>query len=434
MTSRRRSKASSLGTVLPLLPGESITSWFVRLARVNAFSLHELASTLLGYSTHSVTGLDLDALPSTALPVALARGSGVPIEDVYLAGLASWQTLLSGEPSPGRRWILAPSRTPGKARKGRWTQACFACLADDGVPYFRLYWRFAFITECPVHRLPLHDVCPHCGNPLDFPQMDRGFPRPQRYWALSRCPHCCVDWRLFGQRTSRGDPRVGHLQRDLLKGLASRWVYHRTGAIWVGVTLDGLFRLLRCFRAGEGRKVAERLAGSSIRSPSGEPFERWSIEHRRALLRAVAVAWFDWPRTFVDAARREGLTATVLREKSPPPWWLERVVIDHLDRSWYAPSSDEAASAGEVLSRHGVSVTPWVLREWLGCYVPKPKLGGRQEIGAPQQLALWPRQNAAREDLRRAFVSRLVITLRRYCAGAKRRPGNAYAQLPLNPH
>jgi hypothetical protein len=367
---------SCMDICLPLLPSESITSWYVRLARANAASLHELGSRIQGKTAHSATTLDLDVLSNRSFALALARATHTPAEVVELASLTNWTWLLSAE-APGRRWILAPSKMPGRHRQGRWTQACLACLAEDDAPFFRLYWRMAFVTECPVHHCALLDACPSCQGPLDFPRMDRGLPRPKRHFPLSKCPHCRVDWRIYGQRTQASEPTHWALQRSVLKGLSGKWTHCTGDTVWTSLVLDGFYRLANCFRTPLGQRVALRLSGAQVTSDTSEPIERLPADNRRALLRAVAAALVDWPHAFSEAAAREGLTSSHLTERCRPPWWLDRAIKERLDRAWYGPSSEEQAQARGVLKRRGVNATPWVLREWNQAVPRRLAFGGK---------------------------------------------------------
>src|ERR1035437_2114044 len=43
---------------------------------------------------------------------------------------------------------------------------CPTCLREDPIPYFRLAWRFAFLSHCPKHGTPMIDRCPFCESLL----------------------------------------------------------------------------------------------------------------------------------------------------------------------------------------------------------------------------------------------------------------------------
>ena len=412
-----------LDFILLPFPAESLTSWYVRLARANAVSLHELATKLLGHSVHSIATTDLDANANPAIPDGLARVSGMPIEEARLMVLAGWQHLLSAEVTNrtrASRWIL-PHRKDGSARRrGEWTQACLQCLATDQTPYFRLHWRFAFITECVVHRVELVAACPCCSGPLDFPAMDRGHPRPERHWPLSKCPSCATDWRIYAQKQRTSDVDLWRMQRALLRGIAERWVLLTGNAVWVGLALDGIYHLLRSMRAP---KVVISLASMVLAEPGGVPlqwtntrisFEYLPLLERRTLMRCTSAALRQWPNSFVEMAERSSLRLSILRaSRNRPPYWLDQIAQERLDRTWFRQSADEAKSAAAMLRRCGLSAKPWVVREWLGFYVPKRRLGA--EPADERQFRIWTFEAEAERLLRQRFAARIASVLRKWC-------------------
>lgn len=415
-----------LDFILWPFPAESLTSWYVRLARANAVSLHELATKLLGHSVHSIANTDLDANANPAIPDGLARVSGMLVEEARLMMLASWQHLLSAEVNNFKRamrWILPHRKDGSDRRRGEWTQACLQCLATDRTPYFRLHWRFAFMTECVVHRVELIAACPRCSGPLDFPAMDRGHPRPEKHWPLSKCPSCAVDWRVYSQRQRTSDVDLWRMQRALLRGIAERWFQLTGNPVWVGLVLDGIYHLLRAIRtpkviAGLASMALSEHGGAPLQwTPTRTPFEYLPLHERRALMRCGSAALRRWPYSFVEMADRGGLRLSVLRaSRNRPPYWLDRTAQEHIDRTWFRQSPDETESAAALLGRHGLSAKPWVVREWLGFYVPKRKLGTvpPNADGAPQ-LRIWPIESETEHLLRRAFVAKIVNNLRRWC-------------------
>jgi len=428
-----------LDFILRPFPAESLTSWYVRLARANAVSLHELATKLLGHSVHSIATTDLDANANPAIPDGLARVSGMPIVEAKLMGLAGWQHLLSAEvnnPQRAMRWILPHRKDGSDRRRGEWTQACLQCLATDETPYFRQHWRFAFVTECVVHRLELIAACPHCSGPLDFPAMDRGHPRPERRWPLSKCPSCAVDWRIYVQRQRASDVGLWRMQRALLRGIADRWFRLTGNPVWAGLILDGIYHLLRAMRTP---KVIVRVASMLLPehdvvplqwTPTRTPFEYLPLRERRALMGFGSAAMRRWPHSFVEMADRSGLRLSILRaSRSRPPYWLDRIAQEHLDRTWFRQSSEETVSAATLLERHGLSARPWVVREWLGFYVPSRRLGvAPASADVCRQLRFWSVESETERLLRQALVTRIASVLRKWCLRRARDSRRKYFQ------
>jgi hypothetical protein len=441
---KRGSPAGPLDFVFPPFPEESLTSWYVRLARANAISLHELATKLLGHSTHSIATSDLDANANSVIPDGLARIVGLPFEEIRLLTLWGWQHRFSAQvcdPRRATRWIL-PQRKDGSGRRaGEWTQACLQCLATDRVPFFRAHWRFAFVTECVVHEVELTATCPQCDQPLDFPRMDRGVPRPQCHWPLSRCPTCGVDWRIYAQTQRASNTALWRLQRGLLRGFSNRWILLSERPIWIGLFLDGVYHLLRCFRSsaanpspdGQAPMVpANRSSGSgNLRAP----FEHLPIADRRTLLMTTTAALAAWPVSFAQAARRFGFTLSTLHgTPGGIPYWLESVGHSCLDRTWFRQSPDETTQAKRFLERYGVRASKWVLREWQGFFVPKPRFAGPPLDR--RQYRLWAIEKESERMLFQSFIRRAAKLLRKWCFSRTKVtrlavPRDLQADLPL---
>lgn len=441
---RPRRPHGPIDFALTPFPGESLTSWYVRLARANATSLHELATKLLGRSMHSIATTDLDANANSAIPDGLARISGMPAEEARLMMLAGWQHCLSAEVYHAKRavrWIL-PQRKDGSARRrGEWTQACLHCLATDPIPYFRLHWRFAFLTECVVHRVQMISACPRCAGPLDFPAMDRGHPRPARLWPLSKCPGCGVDWRIYMSWQRASDAGVWRLQGNLLRAIMQGWFVLAGDPVWTGLLLDGAYHLVRSLRAP---KVAVRLAAImppevgaplSAWTPNRIPFEHLPLAERRVLMRYVSVALRAWPNSFVDLAQRCDLRMSLLHAgHTRPPYWLDRVVRERLDRTWFRQSGEEAKSAAEVLDRHGQSVKYWAVKEWLGFHVPKRRFQIRPADDG-RQLRIWAIGSEVERQVRQALVAKIARILRNWCLRrARHSTARVLLPIPCQPH
>ncbi len=43
---------------------------------------------------------------------------------------------------------------------------CPQCLAEQQEPYYRLSWRFSFLSGCATHGCRLWDICPQCVTPV----------------------------------------------------------------------------------------------------------------------------------------------------------------------------------------------------------------------------------------------------------------------------
>jgi len=412
----------------PLQSEESLTSWFVRVARANAMSQHELGSVLLGKTVHGVTKIDLD-LSGSELFDALASRCGTSWVEARLASLQGWVGFFAdSRPSRSRtaRWVLDRRRIGYKHRVGAWTQACPRCLAADEQPFFRNVWRLAFVTECLVHHVKLIDRCPRCRAPLDF-ACETDSTRKE-LTDLSQCPQCRCDWREAA--TSASQEQVATLQGRLVHAISERWVAVENSAVALPLYLDGIFRLQRLLRRSVGHKLRlaiYRAAGFDVEvKDSSVPFESLSVEERRSEWEAIAALLDSWPTQFVSIGRAVELRWSDITEERTAhvPFWLERVGREHFDRTWYRPSAGEMVSVRTFLDTYGLSSRPTLVREWTGGWVQVRRVSiAPVPIDAPEQLRL-PMIDASgyRQQVQRVWIQRLVKSLRRYCLHSFRKP------------
>jgi hypothetical protein len=86
-------------------------------------------------------------------------------------------------------WLLSLGRH-ALTRGQPWLQYCPHCLRTDIDPYFRRWWRLAFITVCPKHRRCLLDRCEACGAVINFHRL------PGDAEAITLCHSCRYNMRL----------------------------------------------------------------------------------------------------------------------------------------------------------------------------------------------------------------------------------------------
>lgn len=414
-----------------MCPGESISSHYARVCRASGMSLHELGSQLLGKTVHSITAGDMDVMPGTKLMHAFAARTYHTATEMDFATLAPFESRLSTLPwRPGRptRWVLDRVRRSDQRRHGCWTHLCPLCLRKDEEPYFRLFWRLSWMTECPVHGVALIDHCPDCGGNLDYLAASHGLARQNQWRPLSICPWCGADWRNAEAVPSEREYLAW--QRECVQGMFKGWMHIGSDAVMSPLYLDGIYDLQRVLR---GRAEAEALfegalshLGIEVASLGGrQPTDRLSVGERRALLRCVAWLLEDWPEGFVAACRRFNFRWNALGELTGegPPFWLEQVGRLRLDRTWYQSSEEEAQSVVAFLEARRMSAPRVTVKEWLGAAVSKPTLGVRPApLGVPLQLGLkGVAAPSAREEIRRSFIRMVVKLLHRYATQESRR-------------
>ena len=160
---------------LPLAPrplaDELISSWLMRTAAANAVSFKELITALEMHDPQNfVSGIMLDySVPETTLR-ALSRFTRVPYSrlnklDLNVRVPQINEALLLRFPQKG----LSSGCSCGRAWRLRYA-FCPQCVSSQKTFHIRWDWCFAALLRCSVHRSPLMDRCPQCGEiePLSF--------------------------------------------------------------------------------------------------------------------------------------------------------------------------------------------------------------------------------------------------------------------------
>jgi len=138
-------------------PGESMTSWILRLAVANGIRTLAAMATLFRPDIHvntqymMVPDAQWRAFDAIARIAACPTAAVIPTTFYYLAQKFWRQTSLAS----GR--LLHGSIAPS-------LRYCPSCLAT--YPRYLLIWRFLALPGCVEHDCRLLDMCPHCRQPV----------------------------------------------------------------------------------------------------------------------------------------------------------------------------------------------------------------------------------------------------------------------------
>jgi hypothetical protein len=161
---------------LPLAPRpistEVLSSWLLRIAAANLVSLQEL---LQGFESHYgrvLTNVPIDYSLSPAAVAALSRFCRVAPETIRRLDLRQRAPYL--HPALLLRFQNADSFCPRYSLHRVRYAFCPLCITEQQIIHVRWDWTIACLIRCTVHRAPLLDECPACGDadPLMFPEPD----------------------------------------------------------------------------------------------------------------------------------------------------------------------------------------------------------------------------------------------------------------------
>ena len=248
---------------VPLLPDEIISSWLVRAALAQGCDPMVLTGEI--WPKWRIWTRDADRFLDDAPLNKLVASAGISLSCFRAATLKSVAERVSNGPLPDKAvwpWISALGARNTKRRSG--LQYCPACLRDDGIPYYRLQWRFSWHVGCEHHHCLLLDRCPHCGAPFE----------PHRLHAedghVAVCATCSGNLRGVGAITpcsddamafqNAGDEAIRHGRSQFMAQLTE------TDAWFVGASF--LSALLRRANRSDAEALHAFLESMGIAAPA----------------------------------------------------------------------------------------------------------------------------------------------------------------------
>ena len=186
--SRNRTLKQPWPLVLPLLPGEILSSWLCRSALVlGTDPIRFTAALWPGSRTWS---RDFDRYPIVKQIQSLAASSDLLFAEIENATLEGWIRSWMGDvplPRGACPWLV-PIGARGIARS-HFLHFCPHCWREDEQPYYRKSWRLSWYVACERHGELLRDRCPACLNSVSPHRLLLGVAN------IAMCDHCGSDLR-----------------------------------------------------------------------------------------------------------------------------------------------------------------------------------------------------------------------------------------------
>lgn len=306
-----------------VLPDETFSSWFARLAAGNGLTPVELFRVAQPTARRGPGDLDRYAEPS--LIDSLSEHTGIPPEALRQATLDRWTGWIFESDSGANKlpWLSATRSEDGHPSFGQ--QVCPACLREGPEPYLRGTWRLGFVTACSQHRRLLVDRCPNCSEPIQVLRSgaDHGI----------RCWKCFFDLSAALQDHEASDTDL-HRERRLLDIAAAGWVelgeYGPVYSITYFRILMLVFRLLAHSRHATALRTwcweAASEPGSTLTLPRIRHIAALRPRCRYELLKMTHYLMESWPHRFVEACRETGVSSQhllrpVRGHQFPFAWW-----------------------------------------------------------------------------------------------------------------
>ncbi len=193
-------------------PGEALSSWRQRSGWANGYKLYPTpdertrrVDSDLGLQTGVMEWLAEGHLldPQRLRSLTLFDYVGRVVADLNLRDQPRW-------------WLRARY---GNSAKKYGSMFCPHCLSMDPDPYFRLVWRFGFVTACVEHECGLLDHCPECLHPPWPSGLGVKGKLSSQFTSLAYCWQCGYDLRR-----AISNPIDASLTQRLIKGVEENFV------------------------------------------------------------------------------------------------------------------------------------------------------------------------------------------------------------------
>jgi hypothetical protein len=309
---------SAPGDLLPvhLRPkdDELLSSWLVRLAIAHSLSPDTFYALVMPHKPKFPNYVD--ERDNEGILSILPYLTGVTSDKIKATTLTRYRKVLLEYPTAGRlvprdmstQWLLPTShRSSSSLLFG--LQYCPQCLSEDGEPYFRRRWRFAFVTICGTHKTLLLDRCTNCGLPIDFRRNaaeDEGKKKKRSSLMMTRCYSCKFDVRAaLPQRAPRTTFWYdSECQEYLLEALDKKSVIDRKGVIHSTYAFFyALYKLTTLLAHGEfGKFIRTQLCRRygvkmfTVTQPENyKCIELLNVRERFGLIRLAIRVIAEWP-------------------------------------------------------------------------------------------------------------------------------------------
>lgn len=314
--------SSSLFLVRPApLPGESLSSWRQRSAWANGYRLFPVPDERRRRVDHDL-GLHSEDLRW------LSDSHQVSEECVTGLTLRSHVGRLVPPLLPRRHppWWLLSGHTGRETGMG--AAYCPMCLSVDEEPYFRLRWRFAFVTACDIHGVRMVQRCPSCGASAWPASAGIKGRLSIDFVSLRHCWQCGTDLS-----TASTVLVEHHHVQELVRLVAMEYADLNVGRVPVRDYFTTLRLVAHLFlRSSTQAKLARvvTLPRSIIdfcMSGRARILERLSLEVRDELIPIAMDMLRAWPNRFVSVMREAGVSRVDFNPMrgAAPEWFADAI-------------------------------------------------------------------------------------------------------------
>lgn len=357
-------RSHSLFLIRPAtLPGESLSSWRQRSAWLNGYTLFPIFDERLRRVDPDL-GIHDDDLGWIAtchnrsiddvLPLTLRGHVGKIVDHLASRSQPNW-------------WLRARQ---GNDARPFGPMFCPACLRSDATPYFRLAWRFGFVTQCLDHGCQLIDQCPCCLHPPWPGTSGIKERRSANCLSLRYCWHCGFDLANVPKTPCKGGATV-----LLLDGLLHGPIQCGSQSLPVLEVLHALRGICQLFLRRRARQKillsksswVTFVDGMSDDAKSANSVDYLCVADREYLLTGAWSILAGWPDSFLEFARGTGVSRLHFNSTQElQPKWMNQTIDEKLALQNRSVTPEVIAmTINELASENFVRLTKTAIRKRL---------------------------------------------------------------------
>lgn len=297
---------------------ESFISWFCRLSFLNGTDPKGLA--LYIWKKDSKLYKDLDRQLSYKEIFELVKYSQLSFEEIKQLTLYPYIKKVNSSPKDTiyHKWyFLLPLGQKGRIRING-TSICSKCLGKKD-SYINKYWRIAWVTVCPLHKIKLISHCPNCYQAILPQKLDYIHPH------IYSCNKCNYDFRKT--MISIMDENLYRFQNKLLSIFKLGKITSKNSFnLLLTYSAKDLFLTLHILLAFFHKILRQKNRFAtlikelnlkdnySFTKKNNATFNRLNMEDRIKLL-GIVYKLFDWNiDKLIKVLKKNGITSNILKQ------------------------------------------------------------------------------------------------------------------------
>ncbi|CAP02598.1 TniQ family protein [Acinetobacter baumannii] len=299
---------------------ELLSSWMIRLAHSNGYKVHDFYAQYFGQDIQ-IWNRDIDTQTPENIINKLHFYTKQDLSVIKNLSLQSYKNILFLYSNTA---ILKGVLSVGinhRLRKKYGLQFCPMCLREDKIPYYRKYWRIAYLISCPYHGVKLGNRCFKCNFQITPHRVDMiEKTRLVNKLSIELCSKCFC--KLSDTPLVKVSENLDNFSKKIFEASQNRFICINGSLIHPYLFLLGI----RCIIQGYIRNLGNEI----ISKNNSRAIELLEEDDRLKVLIGCSDLLVNWPINFLNYIYKfkhpyTNFISKNNREDCCVPFWLYRV-------------------------------------------------------------------------------------------------------------